>query len=397
MTQLRTLEDLGDVHGAAVLVRVDFNVPIEDGRVMDDTRLTGTLPTLRALAKRGARLALVSHRGRPKGSPDPGYSLKPVAERLAQLMEEPVAFAPDCVGEAAAGALAGLPPGGACLLENVRFHAGETANDPDFARRLAELAEVYVSDAFGTAHRAHASTVGAAELLPRRAAGRLLATEVEVLGRLLEAPERPFVAIVGGAKIAGKADTLVNLLPRLDKLVLGGAMANTFLAATGHDLGRSLVERDRIELARTLLARAEARGVEVVLPRDFVAADDLDAPREIVHADADDFPSELMAVDIGERSRRDLAAAVADARTVFWNGPLGVFEREAFAAGTLAAALVLAECAAKTVIGGGETVAAVNRSGVAGRMHHISTGGGAALELLAGKTLPGVAVLEVSS
>jgi phosphoglycerate kinase len=400
MTELLTLPDLdlGSLAGRRVFVRVDFNVPLSGaGEVLDTTRLEEALPTLRELAAAGVRLILASHCGRPKGQPDPRYSLRPVALALARLAGQDVAFAGDCVGEVAADAAAALPPGRMLLLENLRFHAGETANDPAFAAQLAALADAYVDDAFGSAHRAHASVVGIVELLPRKAAGRLMEREVAALGRLLGEPERPFAVLLGGAKIEGKIDTLANLLPRLDLLLVGGGMANTFLAAQGHDMAASLVEPDRVELARDILRRAGDRGVRVVLPVDLVAVmatDDLAAPRRIETVPAAQVPAGMKAVDIGPESRRQFAAAIAGARTLFWNGPLGVFERPPFDAGTREVAQALAACDGFSVIGGGETVAAAHQAGVAGRIGHVSTGGGAALEFLAGKTLPGVAVLE---
>ncbi|MDX1501982.1 MAG: phosphoglycerate kinase [Thermoanaerobaculia bacterium] len=396
MTRLRRLEDLdpGGLDGAPVFVRVDFNVPLADGRVADDKRLEAALPTLEWLRGRGARLVLASHLGRPKGEPDPELSLRPVAGRLAELLAAPVAFATDCVGAPARSAVAALAPGGVCLLENLRFHPGEKANDPDFAAQLAGLARIYVNDAFGAAHRAHASVVGVPGRLTERAAGRLLEAEVAALTRLLERPERPFAAVVGGAKIAGKSDTLANLLPRLDRLVLGGAMANTFLAARGAALGASLVENDRVELAGEILAAAESAGVEVTLPGDLVVTDSLDGPSRIETVDASRVPDGLMAVDIGPRARTAAAAALADAGTVFWNGPLGVFETPPFDQGTLAVARAVAASPATSVIGGGETVAAAGRAGVLDQITHVSTGGGASLELLAGRALPGVAALD---
>jgi phosphoglycerate kinase len=397
MTDLLTLDDLdlGKLAGQRLFVRVDFNVPLSPaGEVLDATRLEEALPTLRELAAAGGRLVVASHCGRPKGEPDPRYSLRPVAAKLAELLGEEVAFAADCVGEVAAAAVAALPPGRALLLENLRFHAGETSNDPDFAARLADLADAYVDDAFGSAHRAHASVVGVAERLPRKAAGRLMQREVAALGRLLGEPERPFVVLLGGAKIEGKIDTLSNLLTRLDRLLVGGGMANTFLAAQGHDMAASLIEPDRLELARDILCRAAGRGVEVMLPVDLVATDDLSAPRRVETVAADRVPAGLKAVDVGPESRRRFAAAIAEARTLFWNGPLGVFERPPFDSGTRETAQSLARCPGFTVIGGGETVAAARQAGVIGRIGHVSTGGGAALEFLAGKELPGVAVLE---
>jgi phosphoglycerate kinase len=398
--RLWTLDDLeisgkGALSGKRIFVRVDFNVPLgASGEVLDATRLEEALPTLRELADAGGRLLLASHAGRPKGAPDPRYSLRPVAAKLQELLGRPVAFASDCVGDAALQVAAALPPGGVALLENLRFHAGETKNDPDFAGRLAALAEVYVDDAFGSAHRAHASVVGVAERLPRKAAGRLLVREVEALSRLLGEVERPFAAILGGAKIEGKIDTLENLLPRLDLLLVGGGMANTFLVAQGRDLALSLVETDRIDVARDILARAAARGIEVVLPEDLVVTDDLGNPTRIETVPADRVPAGTRAVDVGPATRKTFAAAIGRARTLFWNGPMGVFEKPPFDAGTRALAEALADCPGFSVLGGGETVAAARQAGVTAQVGHVSTGGGAALELLAGKVLPGVAILE---
>lgn len=399
MAPMRTLDDLDldALHSVVVLVRVDFNVPLADGRVADSARLEATLPTLAELRRGGAKLLLASHCGRPGGERVPELSLRPVAAELERLLEAPVVFADDCVGEAVEKTIPLLAPGSVALLENLRFHAGEKANDPDFAARLAAPAEIFVNDAFGTAHRAHASTVGVAERLERRAAGRLLVREVEVLEALLADPERPFAAVLGGAKISGKADTLKNLLPRVDLVVLGGAMANTFLAARGMELGRSLVEPERIDLAREILAEAEERGVRVVLPSDLVVTDDLDRPCRVETVPAVAVPAEMMAVDIGPETRAVIAAQLAAPRTIFWNGPMGVFERPPFDAGTTAVAAAVADSAARSVIGGGETLAAARRAGVAERIDHISTGGGAALKLLAGQSLPGVEILRRSS
>ncbi|HVT61141.1 MAG TPA: phosphoglycerate kinase [Thermoanaerobaculia bacterium] len=397
MSTLLTLEDLdlGSLAGRRVFVRVDFNVPLgAAGEVLDATRLVEALPTLRELAEAGAGLVLASHCGRPKGQPDPRYSLRPVARKLAELAGQEVAFAADCVGEAAASAAAALVPGQLLLLENLRFHAGETANDPAFAAQLATLAEVYVDDAFGSAHRAHASVVGIVDSLRRKAAGRLMAREVGALGRLLGEPERPFAALLGGAKIEDKIDTLANLLPRLDLLLVGGGMANTFLAAQGRDLAASLFEADRVELARDILERARRRGLEVILPLDLVVTDDLAAPRRIETVAVDRVPAGTKAVDVGPATREAFAQAIGRARTLFWNGPIGVFEKPPFDAGTRAVAQALAAFPGFSVIGGGETVAAAHQAGVAERIGHVSTGGGAALEFLAGKELPGVAVLE---
>ena len=394
---LYTLEDLdlAALRGRRVFVRVDFNVPLSaSGEVGDTTRVEEALPTIRELAGAGARLVLASHAGRPKGAPDPRWSLRPVAETLVELLGGPVRFAPDCVGPAARAVVEAMDAGEVTLLENLRFHAGETANDPAFAAALAEHADVYVDDAFGSAHRAHASVVGVAERLERKAAGRLMVREVAALGRLLGEPERPFVLLLGGAKIEGKIDTLENLLPRLDRLLLGGGMANTFLVAQGHDLADSLFEPDRVELARDILKRAHDRGVAVLLPLDLVVTDDLENPRRVETVAADAVPAGTKAVDVGPATRKAFAAEVADARTLFWNGPLGVFEKPPFDAGTLALAEALAASPGFTVLGGGETVAAARQAGVTDEVGHVSTGGGAALEFLAGKTLPGVAVLE---
>lgn len=398
MTDLLTLEDLDlpSLSGRRVFVRVDFNVPLKDGKVLDANRLEEALPTLRELAGAGAKLVLASHLGRPKGERDPKYSLRPVAEKLGELLGRPVRFAEDCVGPAAEEAASALEPGGVLLLENLRFHAGETKNDPVFAERLASLAEAYVGDAFGSAHRAHASVVGVPERLERKAAGRLLAREVEALGRLLGEPERPFAAVLGGAKVEGKIDTLENLLPRLDLLLLGGGMANTFLAARGHGLADSLVEPDRIDLAREILERAERRGMEVLLPTDVVVTDDLDRPARVESVPVGRIPDHTKAVDVGPDTRRAFAEAVGRARTLFWNGPLGVFEKPPFDAGTREVAEALASCPGFSVIGGGETVAAARQAGVTGMIGHVSTGGGASLEFLAGKELPGVAALRRS-
>lgn len=395
MTDLLTLDDLGDLNGKRVFVRVDFNVPIsEDHKVLDDTRLREAEPTIRELTSAGAIVILASHLGRPKGKRDPRYTLRPVADHLRGLVGSSVRFAPDCVGGEVRDLIASMDPGEIILLENLRFYAEEEGNDPAFADQLAALAEVYVDDAFGAAHRAHASIVGVPERLPKKAAGLLLTREVESLGRLLGEPERPFAALLGGAKIEGKIDTLQNLLPRLDVLLLGGGMANTFLAAQGHDVGGSLYEPDRLDMARGILEHAKSRGLQVHLPTDVVVAaslDDADGARTVpVHA----IPAGLKAVDIGPETRKAFAAAIAQAKTLFWNGPLGVFEKPPFDEGTSEVAKALASCPGFSVIGGGETVAAAHRAGVADRIGHVSTGGGASLELLAGKTLPGVAVLE---
>jgi len=396
MSRLYTLEDLdlANLEGVPTLVRVDFNVPLSEGRVLDDTRLRAALPTIVELRAAGARVLLVSHLGRPKGQVRPEFSLRPVAAALSDLLGEPVSFATDCVGEPAKQEAAKLPPGGLCLLENVRFHAGETENDAGFAAELAALAQAYVNDAFGTAHRAHASTVAVAELLERRAAGRLMVAEVEALGRLLAEPERPFAAIIGGAKIDTKVGTVRNLLPRLNLLVLGGGMANTFLAAQGRNMGDSLMEEDKIDVAREILDVATRRFIRVLLPTDLVVTDDLENPSLIETVTVDAVPEGTLAVDIGEASRRAATEALSKAKTILWNGPLGVFEKSPFDSGTVAVAAAVGMSSAFTVIGGGETVAAARQAGILEDLGHVSTGGGASLEFLAGKILPGIAVLE---
>jgi phosphoglycerate kinase len=397
MPRLLTLEDLdlASLRGRKVLVRVDFNVPLKEGAVTDDTRIVEALPTIRALQAAGARQLLVSHCGRPKGERNPKYSLKPAAVRLSQLLGQPVAFAEDCIGPAAAAVAASLADGGVAVLENLRYHAAEEKNDPEFARQLAANADAYVDDAFGAAHRAHASIVGVVPHLQKRAAGRLLVKEVAALSHLLGEPERPFAAILGGAKIEGKIDTLDNLLGRLDLLMVGGGMANTFLAAKGYDLKASLVERERIELAESILRRARENGIEVLLPTDLVVANSFDAPADIRTVGVDEVPDGFLALDVGPETSAAFSEAVAQAKTLFWNGPLGVFEKPPFDAGTRAVAQALAACPGFTLIGGGETVAAAHQAGVAEKLGHVSTGGGASLEFLAGQTLPGVAALTL--
>lgn len=400
MANLLTLDDLdlANLKGKRVFVRVDFNVPLDGDRVVDATRLEEAIPTIRELSGAGGVVILASHLGRPKGKRDPKYSLRPVADELSRLLGQPVRFAEDCVGEPAETAVKATGPGEVVLLENLRFYAEEEKNDPGFADRLAALAEVYVDDAFGSAHRAHASVVGVPERLANaKAAGRLLSREVAALSRLLGEPERPFAALLGGAKIEGKIDTLENLLPRLDLLLLGGGMANTFLAAQGHGLGASLYEPDRVDLAKEILRRAKERGTEVLLPRDVVVADDLDHPTQVETVPADRIPAGTKALDVGPETRKAFAEAIGRAKTLFWNGPLGVFEKPPFDAGTREVAQALAGCPGFSVIGGGETVAAANQAGMADRISHVSTGGGASLEFLAGRELPGVAVLEKKS
>ncbi len=392
----RTVRDL-DPAGRRVLLRVDFNVPLDGGTVTDDTRIVAALPTLRYLLEKRARVILVSHLGRPDGKANPKYSLRPVAARLERLLRQPVAFADDCVGGEAEAKATALADGGVLLLENLRFHPEEERNDPAFARRLAALADCYVNDAFGSAHRAHASTEAVAALLKPAVAGFLMQRELDYLGRALSEPERPFVAILGGAKISGKIDVLQALLGRVDRLLIGGAMMFTFLRAQGRPTGRSLVEEDRVGMARDLLAAAAAKGVELLLPEDCVASTAADGSAPHREVGVDGLAADEMGVDIGPATVRRFAAALADARTVLWNGPMGIFEVDAFAGGTRAVAAALAEAGARgavTVVGGGDSAAAVQQAGLAERMSHVSTGGGASLEFLEGRVLPGVAALD---
>ncbi|WP_034634852.1 phosphoglycerate kinase [Desulfofundulus thermocisternus] len=389
---LKTIRDL-EVTGKRVLVRVDFNVPLDgEGNVADDTRIRAALPTIQYLLEKQARVILVSHLGRPKGKVDERYRLDPVARRLSELLGRPVVKVDDCIGDEPRRAVQEMQPGDVILLENVRFHPGEEKNEEKFARQLAELADVYVNDAFGTAHRAHASTEGVAHFLPA-AAGFLMEKEINMLGQALSNPGRPFVAILGGAKVSDKIGVIENLLGKVNTLLIGGGMANTFLAARGLALGKSLVETDKVALAGDFINRAQKAGVKLLLPVDLVVARAAqpDAEPKVVPVDA--VPEDWMALDIGPETVKNYVAEVRDAGTVIWNGPMGVFEMAPFAAGTFELARALAESKATTIVGGGDTAAAVEKAGVAGRMSHVSTGGGASLEFLEGKTLPGVAVL----
>ncbi|MFS8531137.1 phosphoglycerate kinase [Sphaerobacter thermophilus] len=389
---IRTLDDL-DVAGKRVLVRVDYNVPLDDGRITDDTRIRATLPTIQALRERGAAIILVSHLGRPKGKVREELRLAPVAARLGELLGEPVKYARDVVGPEAQAMASSLQPGGVGLLENVRFEPGEEANDPEFARQLASLADCYVNDAFGAAHRAHASTTAVADLLPS-ASGLLMQREIAALTKVLESPEHPAALILGGAKVSDKVGVIEHLLDRVDLLLLGGGMANTFLKAEGFPVGRSLVEDDKLDVARATLDRARERGVTVLLPVDVVVAPRLenDAPTRVVPVEQ--VGDDDAIYDIGPQTVARFAEALRSARTVVWNGPMGVFEVPAFAAGTRGVAEAVASCEGFTLIGGGDSVAAVEQMGLADRISHISTGGGASLEFLEGKDLPGVAVLR---
>jgi phosphoglycerate kinase len=386
----QTIRDI-DVRNKRVLVRVDFNVPIKDGKVTDDTRIRAALPTLQALIDGGGKLILMSHLGRPKGGPDPKFSLKPAAERLSELLGKPVKMAPDCVGEAVEKMVAELQPGDVLVLENTRFYPGEEKNDLTLAQQMARLGDVYVNDAFGSAHRAHSSTEGVARFLPA-VAGLLMEKELEFLGKALEAPERPFIAILGGAKISDKIGVIKNLLGKVDALLIGGGMANTFLKAQGYDMGDSLVEESSLDEARSLLQQGEGK---LFLPVDLVVADAFAADARHQVVPIDQVPAGWRALDIGPATIAHFSNRLAGARTVVWNGPMGVFEFPAFAKGTTAIAEVLAGLSgATTIIGGGDSVAAIQQAGLADKITHISTGGGASLEFLEGRVLPGVAALR---
>lgn len=388
----KTVRDV-DVSSKCVLLRVDFNVPMEGGQITDDRRIREALPTIRYLLDHRARVILASHLGRPGGRVHDGFRLAPVAERLSVLLNAPVPLLPDCVGPEVEAAVSRLRPGEAVLLENLRFHAEEEANDPQFARALAGLADLYVNDAFGTAHRAHASTAGVAAYLPA-VAGFLMEKELKNLGEALDAPRRPFVAILGGKKVSDKIAVIRNLLTRANTLLIGGGMAYTFLKAQGHEIGASLCETDRLGLARELLDEAARRGVGLHLPVDVIAATAVtaDAERRVVAASA--IPPGWSGLDIGPKTSARFAEIIKDAGTVLWNGPMGVFEIAPFAGGTRAIAEAMAASGAVTVVGGGDTAAAVEEFGLADRMTHLSTGGGASLEFLEGRELPGIAVLQ---
>ncbi len=390
MTKL-TIEQLS-LAGKRVFLRADLNVPVEAGAVTDDTRLTAVLPTLRHALGAGASVVLASHLGRPKGKPAAEFSLKPVAARLSALLGQPVALAPDCVGPEVEQLARDLEPGQVLLLENLRFHKAEEANDEEFARALARLGDCYVDDAFAAAHRAHASIAAITKFLRPAAAGLLMRRELEALGRILERPERPLLAILGGAKVSDKVALVEHLLSRVDALLIGGGMAFTFLKALGLEVGRSLVEAERLDTARRVLDAAKARKLPFVLPTDTVAAEGLDSPagRSV---SVKEMPPALMGLDIGPLTCERFAAEIRKARTVVWNGPMGVFERPPFAQGTVAVARAVAEGPAFSVVGGGDSVAAVNQAGVADRIGYISTAGGAFLEFLEGRKLPGVEAL----
>ncbi|MDF1499823.1 MAG: phosphoglycerate kinase [Anaerolineales bacterium] len=388
MFNKKTIEDI-DLDSKRVLVRVDFNVPLEDGRVADDTRIRAALPTIKYLVDHRAIVILCSHLGRPKGQVKAELSLRPVAEHLSELLGVPIAFADDCVGDPAEDAVRDLQPGQIVLLENTRFHAGEKANDPEFARALASLAEVYVNDAFGSAHRAHASTEGVARYLPA-VAGYLMEKEIRYLGDALLDPEHPFVAIMGGAKISDKIDVVKRMLQIADHLLVGGGLANTFLAARGFDLAESLVEEDALPTAREILQTATDR---LVLPVDLVVADEFSDDASVRSVPVDDVPAGWRALDIGGKTVDLFKEKLQGAKLIVWNGPMGVFEMGPFAVGTYAIAQAVAETDAVSIIGGGDSAAAIRKAGLTDKISHVSTGGGASLEFMEGKTLPGVAAL----
>ena len=389
----KTVKDI-DVSGKHVLVRVDFNVPLDDaGNITDDTRIRESLPTIKYLIEHDAKVILMSHLGRPKGQPNPKYSLAPVAQRLVELIHREVKLTHDCIGIEAYPAVRTMQVGDIVLLENVRFHAEEEKNTPGFTKELAVLGDVFVNDAFGTAHRAHASTTGLAEYLPA-VAGLLMEKEINALNKVLFDPERPFAAIIGGAKVSDKIGVLENLLDKVDLMIIGGGMANTFLAAQGYNMGKSLVETEKIAEAKETIEKAEAQKVNLLLPVDVVVADKFAADAKYQIVGVDSIPADWMALDIGPKTRELYEAALKDIKTVVWNGPMGVFEFPTFSVGTEEIANAVANVKGFTIVGGGDSVAALKKMGVANRISHISTGGGASLEFLEGKTLPGVQVLQ---
>jgi phosphoglycerate kinase len=388
----KSIEDV-DLKGKRVLVRCDFNVPLAEGKITSDKRIVASLPTVEYLLAQGAKVILCSHLGRPKGEPDPAFSLAPVAARLSELLHLEVKMATDVVGESARSLAAALQPGEVLLLENVRFEKGETKNDPALSQRFAALADVFVNDAFGSAHRAHASTTGVADYLPA-VGGFLIRKEIQFMGGALEDPKRPLTAILGGAKVSDKIGVISNLLEKVDTLIVGGGMAYTFFAAQGNTVGTSLCEPEKFELALAMLKKAEEKGVRFLLPVDTVVGKEFDANTEAKTVASDAIPDGWMGLDIGEKTRTIFADAIKGSGTVIWNGPMGVFEFEQFAKGTVAVATAVAESGAISIIGGGDSAAAVQKLGFAAKMSHISTGGGASLEFLEGKELPGIACLN---
>ncbi len=389
----KTIEDL-NLEDKRVLVRVDFNVPLnEQGQITDDRRITEALPTIKYLLEHKAKIILMSHMGRPKGKFNEKYSLKPVAERLQQLINTKVTLAADVIGEKVKQAAYSLQPGEILMLENVRFYEQEEKNDAEFAKSLAELGELYVNDAFGTAHRAHASTAGVANYLPS-AIGFLIKKEIDIMGKALTEPDRPFVAILGGAKVSDKIGVIENLLDKVDTLLIGGGMAFTFYKAMGYEIGKSILEADKVDLAGEILKKAEAKKIKLLLPIDIVVAPEFSKDATYSTVDANKIPEDQMGLDIGEKSREIFAEAIVQAKTVVWNGPMGVFEMPNFAKGTFALAEAMSKCKGATIVGGGDSAAAVEQLGFADKITHISTGGGASLEFLEGKILPGIDIIN---
>ena len=387
----QTIQDV-NVQGKKVFVRVDFNVPMKDGVITNDTRVRATLPTLNYLLDQGAAVILGSHLGRPKGQRVPEFTLAPVAVRLGELLGREVKLAPDCVGEEVSQMAAELKSGEVLLLENLRYHKEEEKNDPEFAKALASLADVAVNDAFGVSHRAHASVEGITKFIPA-VAGYLMEKEIKFVGQAVADPVRPFVAIIGGAKVSDKIGVIDNLLTKVDTLIIGGGMANTFVAAQGYSVGKSLLEEDKLDLARQLIAKAKETGVDLLLPTDMVVADRFAPDADHKNVAVDEIPADWMALDIGADTAKAYAAALEDAKTVVWNGPMGVFEMDAFAHGTTAVAKAVAASDATSVVGGGDSISALQKTGLSDQITHISTGGGASLEFLEGKVLPGIAAL----
>ena len=392
----KSVEDI-DVAGKRVLCRCDFNVPTKDGKITSDKRIVAALPTIEYLIKHGARVILCSHMGKPKNGPDLAFSLQVVADRLSELLGQPVKMASDVVGESAQSLAASLKDGEVMLLENTRFEKGETKNDPELSKKLASLADIFVNDAFGTAHRAHASTAGVADYLPA-VCGYLVQKEVSIMGKALADPERPFVAILGGAKVSDKLNVINNLLEKVDTLIIGGGMAYTFLAAKGYGIGKSLFDVEKVDYCKDMMKKAEEKGVKLLLPVDTVVAAEfpnpIDAPIDVKTVDVSEIPADMEGMDIGEKTRALFADAVKSAKTVVWNGPMGVFENPTLAKGTIAVAQALADSEAITIVGGGDSAAACEQLGFADKITHISTGGGASLEFLEGLELPGIACLQ---
>ncbi len=388
-----SIDDI-DVKGKRVLVRVDFNVPVDDnGNITDDRRIKAALPTIQKLAGNGAKVILVSHFGRPKGGPSDKYRMDNIGKRLGELLGKPVVKVNDSIGEEPKKAIADLPFSGVLLLENVRFYKEEEANDEAFAGKLAELADIYVNDAFGTAHRAHASTAGVAKFLKPAVAGYLMQKEIDIMGKALESPEHPFIAILGGAKVSDKLGVITNLLEKVNTLIIGGGMAYTFLKAQGLEIGKSLLDAEKIDFVKEMIAKAKVKGVKILLPVDDVVTDNFKAPTVTKTVTSESIPADMQAVDIGPETIKIYFQEILGAKTVIWNGPMGVFEVPQFAAGTKAIAEALSKCKGTTIVGGGDSAAAVEQMGFAGKVTHVSTGGGASLEFLEGIELPGIAAL----